>query len=85
MTLIDISNKLFLISLIVIMAGVLISGVGPQGFFFRKSDKVPGAYEEPRKQTMVERQDNALDRLKKSKLVWIGLGGVAVSILLSFL
>jgi hypothetical protein len=80
-----ISDKLFYISLIVVIVSVVISGVGPQGFFMQKSDKVPGAYEEPKKQTIVERQDKALNRLVKSKLLWIGIGGIVVSIVLSLL
>jgi len=82
-TLVGISNTLFFISLIVLMLGVLISGVGPQGFFPRKSDKVPGAYETPRKQTIVDRQDKALDRLKRSKIIWAGLIGIVISIVLA--
>lgn len=81
---VDVSNTLFYIALASVILGVIISGVGPQGFFPQKSDKKPGEYETPRKQTIIERQDKGLSRLKRSKLLWGGLILMLISILVSF-
>ncbi|TCZ76091.1 hypothetical protein E0485_14695 [Paenibacillus albiflavus] len=83
MTLVDISNTLFYIALAAVILGVIVSGVGPQGFFPLKSDKKPGEFEAPRKQVIIERQDKGLSRLKRSKLLWGGLVLMLISIVIT--
>lgn len=80
---IKVSDTLFMISICIVVLSIFISGVGPQGFFPRKSDRDPGEYEEPRKVTIVGRQDQALKRLKRSKLLWAGIVGVIISIIIA--
>lgn len=80
---VKVSDTLFMISICVVVLSIFISGVGPQGYFPRKSDKNPGEYEAPRKEKIVERQDQALQRLKRSKLLWAGVAGVIVSVIIA--
>jgi hypothetical protein len=79
-----ISDRLFMIGLLITIAGVVIAGVGPQLLFpMRRLDK-PDEYETKNgKERSLERQDLALNRLKKSLLLWIGLGCMVISIILS--
>lgn len=85
----SISDKLFMGSLILLMISVVVSGIGFQFINWRTqiSDETEGETGESgsRKKTVIDRQDKSLRRLARSYLFWISLGGMAISIVLSYL
>jgi hypothetical protein len=84
----SIADKLFMGSLILLMISAVISGIGFQFANFRtQADEDPGEQvrDKNRKQIAVDKQDRSLRRFFRSKLMWLSLVGMAVSILLSYL
>jgi hypothetical protein len=84
----SIADKLFMGSLILLMISAVVSGIGFQFASFRSQvDEDPGAQvkDKNRKQIAMDRQDRSLRRFFRSKLMWLSLVGMAVSILLSYL
>ncbi|MGG1514513.1 hypothetical protein ABE504_03800 [Paenibacillus oryzisoli] len=81
------ADKLFMISLILLMVSVVVSGVGFQ-FLKWKSQVENELDEEPksssaRKKAAMDRQDKSLKRIGRSYLFWIALGGMLLSVVLS--
>jgi hypothetical protein len=79
-----ISDKLFMGSLILLMVGVVVSGIGFQFMNWRINESGEPS-DEPRKKRAMDRQDKSLVRLYRSKLVWIAIAGMLISIVLSLI
>jgi hypothetical protein len=84
--LLTISDKLFMVFLILLMISVVISGVGFQFMNWRvedpeDNDGEPGS----RKKRALDRQDKSLGRFYRSKLVWVSLAGMLISIVMSLI
>ncbi|MEO3946870.1 hypothetical protein [Gorillibacterium sp. CAU 1737] len=80
----ELSDKLFLISLFLLLVTFLYAGFGPTHAI--KGD-AEDQEEEPktRLQRKIEKQDQRLAAVWKMKLLWISVGGILLSVLLSYL
>ncbi|AHD07206.1 hypothetical protein ABNB59_04985 [Paenibacillus larvae] len=81
----QISDSLFMISLIALMFSVVFNGIFFRGFSFKKKDDNPNEYVIPKKGKIIESQDKGLKRFIRSKLTYISLGGIALSIVISLI
>jgi hypothetical protein len=84
----SIADKLFMGSLILLMISAVISGIGFQFANFRtQADEDPAEQvkDKNRKHIAIDKQDRSLRRFFRSKLMWLSLFGMAISILLSYL
>ncbi|WP_058302372.1 hypothetical protein [Gorillibacterium timonense] len=80
----ELSDKLFLISLFLLILSFLIAGFGPTQAIKGDSEDED---EEPktRLQKKIEKQDKRLASIWKSKLMWVSLAGILISVVISYL
>jgi hypothetical protein len=84
----SLSDKLFMGSLILLMISIVVSGIGFQFVNWRTqvTDELDGETQESgsRKKAVMDRQDKSLGRVLRSKLFWIAIAGILISIGLSW-
>ncbi|NRF94678.1 hypothetical protein HQN89_27655 [Paenibacillus frigoriresistens] len=84
----SLSDKLFMGSLILLMISIVVSGIGFQFVNWRTqvTDELDGEKQESgsRKKAVMDRQDKSLGRVLRSKLFWIAIAGILISIGLSW-
>ncbi|WP_253735684.1 hypothetical protein [Paenibacillus sp. FJAT-26967] len=81
----NISDTLFLISLAVLMVSAIMNGINFQSFLLKRKDDDPRKLEVPVKSTQLEKQNKGLTTFFRSKLTWIGLACVFISVALSYI
>ncbi|MCY9670260.1 hypothetical protein M5X11_36110 [Paenibacillus alginolyticus] len=84
----SLSDKLFMGSLILLMISIVVSGIGFQFVNWRAqvTDELDGETQGSgsRKKAVMDRQDKSLGRVLRSKLFWIAIAGILISIGLSW-
>ena len=80
----ELSDKLFMLSLFLLIVAFLVAGFGPNQAFKGDSEDQD---EEPRTrfEKKLEKQDKRLKAVWRSKLLWVAVAGMVLSVILSFL
>ncbi|WP_438434171.1 hypothetical protein [Gorillibacterium sp. sgz500922] len=80
----ELSDKLFMLSLFLLIVAFLVAGFGPNQAIKGDSEDQD---EEPRTrfEKKLEKQDKRLKAVWRSKLLWIAVAGMVLSVIVSFL
>lgn len=81
----ELSDKIFMASLLLMIVSMLVSGIALPSVLVRRKTVEDEESELTKTQKRYKKQDVALQRLAKSKMLWISILGMIVSIILSYL
>ncbi|MCL6459631.1 MAG: hypothetical protein K6T85_16665 [Gorillibacterium sp.] len=82
----ELSDKLFLISMLLLIFSFLAAGFGvPATLMRRKQDDGEGLNMHKRHEKKFNKQDSAMKNIIRSKVFWISVIGMGISVILSYM